>query len=379
LAEKACFFSFLLNRGLHFLYSFAQPEVQPMKRKQKNKHKSIVFGEQPLVVFSNFVTHPVTGFTLEEISERVNFDFLNEYAPPRCPTGRPSLPFVAMCKAVLALFCERFPSQTELCRRLKREKRLQNFCGFQNGKTPSKQALSEFLIRFPEQTQQAIFSEFHRQLQRVEYVENQTASVDACVYRTVNKRKERLKIEKRNNETGRMKSVHGIKQVTTVLAQRGVCSGFFTDLDGHHDTVYYEEVMDQTLDNGYWCPFSTADKGFDSNELRWLTLLKYGMQAVIPKREYKKNKKAVESKKYRERRRNLSSFATEKEKKVYNDRTSVERYYAKMEGPLGLARLKTKRDESGASLLAFANMFDVICRTVHLYKTLENAMIPLTT
>lgn len=350
-----------------------------MKKQQKNKHKRIVFGTQPLVVFSEFVTHPVTGFTLEEINERVNFDFLNEYAPPRSVRGRPPLPFDGMCKAAITvLFCERFPAQSELCRRLKREKRLQNFCGFQKGKTPSKQALSEFLLKFPEQKKQKIFSEFHRQLQRVEYVENTTASVDACVYRTVNKRKDRLKIEKRNNETGRMKHVHGIKQVTAVLAQRGVCSGFITDLDGHHDSVYYEEVLEQTVENGYDFDHATADKAFDSNELRWKTLLRFGAEAVIPKREYKKNKKAKESKKYRERRRNATSFATDREQKVYNDRTAVERYYAKLEGPLGLAKLKTKRDESGATLLAFANMFDVICRTVHLYKTLENAMIPLT-
>jgi len=353
-------------------------EVQPVKKQQKNKHKSIVFGEQPLVVFSNFVTHPVTGFTLEEIAERVNFDFLNGYAPSRSSTGRPPLLWTAMCKAaIVVLFCERFPAQSELCRRLKRDKRLRDFCGFQKGKTPSKQAFSDFLLRFPEQKKTAIFAEFHRQLQRVEYVKNTTAAVDACVYRTVNRREDRLRIEKRNNETGRMKSVHGIKQVTAVLAQRGICSGFITDLDGHHDSVYYEDVLEQTLANGYRFDFSTADKAFDSNELRWRTLQRFGAEAVIPKREYKKNKKAKAASQYRTRRRNLSGFATEREQKVYNDRTAVERYYYKMEIPLGLAKLKTRRDENGSTLLAFANMFDVICRTVHLYKTLENAMVPL--
>lgn len=350
-----------------------------MKKKQKNKHKSIVFGKQPLVVFSPFVTHPVTGFTLEEISERVNFDFLNNYAPPRSPTGRPPLPFMAMCKAgIVVLFCERFPAQSELCRRLKRDKRLRDFCGFQNGKTPSKQAFSEFLLKFPEQKKQEIFSDFHRQLQRVEYVENTTASVDTCVYRTVNKRKDRPKIEKRNNETGRMKHVHGIKQVTAVLAQTGICSGFITDLEGRHDSVYCEDVLLQTVKNGYSFDHMVGDKAFDSNDLRWRILQVFGAEAVIPKREYKKNKKAKTANQYRTRRRNLSGFATQREKTVYNDRTAVERYYYKMEIPLGLSHLKTKRDESGSTLLAFANTFDVICRTVHLYKTLENAMIPLT-
>ena len=182
-----------------------------MKKKQKNKHKSIVFGNQPLVVFSNFVTHPVTGFTLEEISERVNFDFLNDYAPSRRPRGRPPMPFVALCKMMFVPFCERLPSFTELSRRLSREKRLRDFCGFQKGKTPSKQKISVFMLTLPPEDQKEMFVEFHRQLQRVEYVENTTASADACIYRTVNKRKDRLKIEKRNNETGRMKHVHGIK------------------------------------------------------------------------------------------------------------------------------------------------------------------------
>lgn len=347
-----------------------------MKKRTRTNHKRIVFGEQALVVFSNFVTHPVTGFTLEEIDERINFQFLEELVPPRRVRGRPPLPFVALCKMMLLPFCERFPSLTELSRRLVMDKRLREFCGFQKGKTPSKQKISDFLIRLPEEKKHRMFAQFHKQLQRVEYVENNTASVDACVYRTVNKRSDMPKIEKRNNETGRMKHVHGIKQVTAVLAQRGVCSGFITDFEGRHDSIYYEDVLDETLDNGYWCPYAAADKAFDSNELRWISLLKHGMQAVIPKRKYKK--KASEQKTHRQRRRNTPNFSTKKEQLVYNDRTAVERYYYKMEIPLGLSKLKTKRDESGATLLAFANMFDVICRTVHLYKTLENAMVPLT-
>jgi len=348
-----------------------------MKKESRTKNKRIVFGEQPLVVFSNFVTHPVTGFTLEEIAERVNFGFLEQLAPPRKTKGRPPLPFVALCKMLFVLFCERLPSLTELSRRLAREKRLREFCGFEKGKTPSKQKISQFLITLPKQKQDFLFSEFHRQLQRVEYVENNTVSVDACVYKTVNKRVDMPKIEKRNNETGRMKKVHGIKQVTAVLAQRGVCSGFTTDFAGHHDSVYYDDVLEKTVENGYSFDYTAADKAFDSNELRWSTLLRFGAEAMIPKRDYKKNKKAKESKKYQTRRRNLSSFVTNREQKVYNDRTAVERYYYKLEIPLGLSKLKTKRDESGATLLAFANMFDVICRTVHLYKTLENAMVPI--
>ena len=88
--------------------------------------------------------------------------------------------------------------------------------------------------------------------------------------------------------------------------------------------------------------------------------------------------KTSEQKTHRQRRRNTPNFPTKYEQKIFNDRTAVERYYYKMEIPLGLSKLKTKRDESGAALLAFANMFDVICRTVHLYKTLEGAMVPLT-
>lgn len=348
-----------------------------MKRNQKNKHKRIVFGEQPLVVFSNFVTHPITGFTLEEIAERVNFGFLEQLSPQRKTRGRPPLPFVALCKMLFLLFCERLPSLTELSRKLARDKRLREFCGFEKGKTPSKQKISQFLITLQKQKQEFMFAEFHRQLQRVEYIDNNTVSVDACVYKTVNKRADRMKIEKRNNETGRMKSVHGIKQVNAVLAQRGVCSGFTTDLDGRHDSIYYEDVLEQTIENGYDFNNTAADKAFDSNELRWSTLLRFGAEAMIPKRQYTKNNKAKESKKYQNRRRSLSCFVTKREQKVYNDRTAVERYYYKLEIPLGLSKLKTKRDESGATLLAFANMFDVICRTVHLYKTLENAMVPI--
>jgi transposase len=350
-------------------------EAIRMKKKRKSCHKAIVFGKQPLVVFSQFVTHPITGFTLDEIDKRVNFDFLDEYAPSVKARGRKPLPFKAKCKMMFALFCERIPSLSELARKIGREKRLREFCGFKKDATPKKQTISDFLIQLPSEITEAIFADFHKQLQRVEYVDNSTVSVDACVYRTVNKRPDMPKIEKRNNETGRMKHVHGIKQVTAVLAQRGVCSGFTTDFAGHHDSVYYEDVMDKTLDNGYWCPHSAADKAFDSNELRWLTLLKYGMQAVIPKRDFHKTDS---DKTYRKRRRNMKNFSTPREQKVYNDRTAVERYYYKLEIPLGLSRLKTKRDESGATLLAFANMFDVICRTVHLYKTLENAMVPIT-
>jgi hypothetical protein len=173
-----------------------------------------------------------------------------------------------------------------------------------------------------------------------------------------------------------MKHVHGIKQVTAVLAQTGVCSGFTTDFDGRHESIYYDNVLDQTVENGYSFKNTAADKAFDSNELRWNTLLCYGAIAVIPKREFKK--KETELKTYRNRRRALNNFATTQEQKVYNNRTAVERYYYKIEYPLGLYKLKTKRDESGATTLAFANMFDVICRTVHLYKTLENAMAPIT-
>lgn len=346
-----------------------------MRKKHKKYHKTIVFGKQPLVVFSKFVTHPITGLTLEEINERIDFSFLEQLAPPRNVRGRPQLPFGALCKMLFVLFCERIPSLSELSRRLARDKRLKDFCGFQEKKTPSKQKISAFLIQLPEQKQTAMFSEFHRQLQRVEYVENNTVSVDACVYRTVNKRPDMPKIERRNNETGRMKHVHGIKQVTAILAQRGVCSGFLTDLAGRHDSQYYENVLEQTIENGYDFNHAAADKAFDSNELRWKTLLRFGATAVIPKREYQK--KDSEQKKYRNRRRNLSNFLTQAEQKIYNDRTAAERYYYKMEIPLGLAKLKTKRDESGATLLAFANMFDVVCRTVHLYKTLENAMVPI--
>lgn len=349
-----------------------------MRKKSRKNHKRIVFGKQPLMVFSSFVTHPVTGFTLDEIAERVNFQFLEELAPLRSVRGRPPLPFVALCKMLFVLFCERLPSLTELSRKLASDDRLRDFCGFQKGKTPSKQKISDFLIRLPEERQRAMFATFHKQLQRVEYVENNTASVDACVYRTVNKRADRPKIEKRNNETGHMKQVHGIKQVTVVLAQRGICSGFITDFEGRHDSIYYEDVLEQTVEHGYTFNNTAADKAFDSNTLRWNTLLHFGAQAVIPKREYKKNKKAGEEKKHRTRRRNSPNFPTTHEQAVYNDRTAVERYYYKMEIPLGLAKLKTKRDESGATLLVFANMFDVICRTVHLYKTLEGAMVPLT-
>ena len=346
-----------------------------MKKRTKTKHNRIVFGDQPLIVFSNFVTHPITGLTLEEIDEHVNFDFLSEHAPPRKVRGRPPLPFTALCKMMFALFCERFASLTDLSRKLAAEKKLRDFCGFQQGKTPSKQKISDFLIRLPEEKQRAIFEEFHRQLQRVEYVDNNTLSVDGCVFKTVNKRKDMPKIEKRNNETGRMKHVHGIKQVVGVLAQRGVCTGFTTDFEGRHDSIYYEDELEQTVQLGYDFKNTAGDKAFDSTDLRWRTLLIYGAEAIIPKREYKKKK--GEQKKYKHRRRNLSNFTSKREQLIYNDRTAVERYFSKLEITLGLGKLKTKRDESGATLLNFAHMFDVICRTTHLYKTLENAMVPI--
>lgn len=346
-----------------------------MRKKKKTFHKRIDFGKQPLIVFSKFVTHPVTGLSLEDIEERLNFAFLDELAPPRKVRGRPPLPFPALCKMIFLLFCERFPTLTDLSRKLASDKRLREFCGFQQGKTPSKQKISQFLITLPEEKQRAVFGELHRQLQRVEYVENDTLSVDGCVFKTVNKRKDRPKIEKRNNETGRMKSVHGIKQVVGVLAQRGICTGFINDFEGRHDSIYYEDTLEQTAQLGYDFNSTAADKAFDSTDLRWRTLLFYGAEAIIPKREYKK--KSGEQKKYKNRRRNLSNFTSNREQLIYNDRTAVERYFSKLEIPLGLGKLKTKRDESGATLLNFAHMYDAICRTVHLYKTLENAMVPI--
>lgn len=339
---------------MHFLIvNETHKEVQPVKRKRKSFHKTIVFGKQSLVVFSKFLTHPVTGLTLEEIEERVNFDFLDDLAPGIKPRGRKPLPFKAKCKMLFVLFCERLPSLSELARRLERDKSLRDFCGFEKGKTPKKQTISDFVIWLPVGIQKAMFEEFHRQLQRVEYVENNTVSVDACIYRTVNKRPDREKVAKRNNETGRMKKVHGLNHITAVLAQRGVCTGFITDFEGHHESQFYGDVLDQTVSNGYGFKYATGDKAFDSVDLRWNTLINYGAQAIIPKRDFKK--KDTELKTYRKRRRSLKNFATKQEQKVYNDRTAVERYYSKTEGPLGLAKLKTKRDESGATLLAFAN------------------------
>lgn len=346
-----------------------------MKKKGKSFHKPIVFGEKSLVVFSKFVTHPVTGFTLEEIQERIDFVFLDKLAPGRSHRGRPPLPFQAKCKMMIGYFCKRVPSLTELSRQLKNDDKLRNFCGFEKGKTPSKQAISVFLITLPLGIQKQIFREVHRQLRQVEYVENNTLSVDGCVYRTVNKRKKRQKIEKRNNETGRMKQVHGIKQVVGVLAQRMVCSGFITDFDGRHDSIYYEDVLNETVENGYIFRNTAADKAFDSNDLRWDTLLNHGAIAIIPKREFKK--KDSEQKTHRNRKRNSPNFVDKNEQLIYNDRTAVERYFYKMEIPLGLYWLKTKRDESGRTVLNFANCFDAICRTVHLKKTLENAMVQI--
>jgi len=346
-----------------------------MKKKRKSFHKTIVFGKQPLVVFSKFLTHPVTGFTLEEINERINFDFLDDYSPGIKPKGRKPLPFKAKCKMLIAFFCERMPSLSELARKLEREKKLREFCGFEKNKTPKKQTISDFIIGFPNEKLKAIFSEFHQQLQRIEYVESNTVSVDACIYRTVNKRPDKPKIMKRNNETKRMKKVYGLNHVTAVLSKTCVCSGFITDFEGHHESQFYENVLHETSANGYDFDYATADKAFDSNELRWNTLLYYGAEAVIPKR---KNKKKGNQKSYRQRRRKLKNFVSKKQQKIYDNRTAVERYYSKIETALGLQKLKTKRDESGRTLLAFANVFDVVCRTTHLYKTLENAMVPLT-
>lgn len=346
-----------------------------MSRRKKPHNKLIDFDGKKLVVYSPFATHPVTGILLEQIERYIDFGFIDRYAPGTSPLGRPPLPFRAKCKMLCVLFCERITSLSELARRLARDDRLREFCGFKKHRTPSKQTISRFLIALPERVQYAMFSELHAQLQRVEYVENNTVSVDACVYRTVNKLPDREKVEKRNNETGRMKKVYGIKQTTAVLAQRGVCSGFVTDPAGHHESLFYEDVLDMTVGNGYRIPCTAADKAFDSNELRWNTLLNYGAEAVIPKRVY--GKTDSEQKAYKRRRRSLAKFATPKEQRVYNDRTAVERYYAKTEWTLGLSRLRTRNENASASLLAFVNMFDVMCRTVHLYETLENAIVPL--
>ena len=344
------------------------------KKKRKCFYKRIDFGKQPLVVFSREKTHPVTGFTLDEIDARVNFDFLDEFAPPRKARGRPPMPFVPMCKMIFGYFCLRLPSLCELARRLKTDKSLREFCGFEKGKTPSKQKISEFLIDLKKETKKKMFSEFNRQLLKVEYVGTDTVAVDGCTYRTVNKRPDAQKIEKRNNETGRMKHVNGIKQLAAVSTKTMVCTGFTTDFVGRHDTIYYNDVLDETKDNGYDFEYSVADKGFDSTQLRFDTLIRYGARAIIPKREYKSKKK--NQKNYRQRRRNLSQFIDKTEDLKYDERTAVERYFAKLENILGLSKLKTRHDNAGETMLTFAICFDTICRTTHLYKTLETAHIP---
>ena len=271
-------------------------------------------------------------------------------------------------------YCLRLPSISELSRRLKTDKTFREFCGFAKGKTPSKQKISEFLINLKKETKKKIFSEFNKQLLRVEYVSTDTIAVDSCVYKTVNERPDQPKIEKRNNETGRMKKVHGIKQPTAVSTKTMVCTGFITDFVGRHDTIYYNDVLDETANNGYDFDYTVGDKGFDSTQIRLDTLLRHGAKAIIPKREYKTKKK--QQKNYRQRRRNLIQFIDKQEDKKYDERTAVERYFSKIENVLGLSRLKTRHDHASESMLTFAICFDTICRTTHLYKTLENAHIP---
>jgi len=191
----------------------------------------------------------------------------------------------------------------------------------------------------------------------------------------VNERPDQPKIEKRNNETGRMKKVHGIKQPTAVSTKTMVCTGFITDFQGRHDTIYYNNVLDETQENGYDFNFTVADKGHDSTQIRLDTLLLYGAKAIIPKREYKTKNK--QQKNYRQRRRNLTQFIDKQEDKKYDERTAVERYFSKIENVLGLSKIKTRNDKASETILAFAICFDTICRTTHLYKTLENAFIPI--
>ncbi|MCX6803984.1 MAG: hypothetical protein NTY48_05455 [Candidatus Diapherotrites archaeon] len=64
-----------------------------MKNKKICFYKRIDFGKQPLVVFSKQKTHPITGFTLQEINERIDFDFLDALAPKQKPRGRKQLSF----------------------------------------------------------------------------------------------------------------------------------------------------------------------------------------------------------------------------------------------------------------------------------------------
>lgn len=344
------------------------------KKKKKCFYKHIDFGKQSLIVFSRQKTHPITGFTLKEIDERIDFDFLDALAPKQKLRGRKQLSFKGKCKALLAMPCLRIPSVNELVRRLSTDKTLREFCGFVKGKTPKKQTFSDFMIDLPKVKKKKIFSEFNNQLLKVEYVETDTVAVDGCTYRTVNKRPDAQKIEKRNNETGRMKHVHGIKQLAAVSTKTMVCTGFTTDFVGRHDTIYYNDVLDETKDNGYDFEYSLADKGFDSTQLRFDTLIRYGARAIIPKREYKSKKK--NQKNYRQRRRNLSQFIDKNEDLKYDERTAVERYFAKLENVLGLSKLKTRNDNASETMLAFTICFDTICRTTHLYKTLETAHIP---
>ncbi len=345
------------------------------KKKKKGFYKRIDFGKQPLVVFSKQKTHPITGFTLKEIGERVDFDFLDALAPKQKPRGRKRLSFKGKCKAIFAMHCLRIPSICELVRRLENDKTLREFCEFKKGKTPKKQTFSDFMIDLSTKKKKQIFFEFNKQLLRVEYVETDTIAVDSCVYKTVNKRPDQPKIEKRNNETGRMKKVHGIKQPTAVSTKTMICTGFNTDFAGRHDTVYYNDVLDETKENGYDFEYSVADKGFDSTQLRLDTLLRYGAKAIIPKREYKSKKKNQNQ--YRNRRRNLSQFINKNEDLKYDERTAVERYFAKLENVLGLSKIKTRNDKASETTLVFAICFDTICRTTHLYKTLETAHIPI--
>ena len=344
------------------------------KKKKECFFKHIDFGKQKLIVFSKQKTHPITGFTLQEINERIDFEFLDELAPKQKPRGRKQLSFKGKCKAIIAMHILRIPSICELARRLEQDKNLRDFCEFKKGKTPKKQTFSDFMIALSTKKKKQIFFEFNKQLLRVEYVETDTIAMDTCVYKTVNQRPDQPKIEKRNNETGRMKKVHGIKQPTAVSTKTMVCTGFMTDFVGRHDTVYYNEVLDETKENGYDFDFAVADKGLDSTQVRFDTLLRYGAKAIIPKREYKSKNK--QQKNYKTRRRNLTQFIDKNEDLKYGERTAVERYFAKLENVLGLSKIKTRNDSASETTLAFAICFDTICRTTHLYKTLENAYIP---
>ena len=346
------------------------------KKKRKCFFKRINFGKQSLIVFSKQKTHPITGFTLKDLNERIDFNFLDELAPKQKLRGRKQLSFKGKCKALIAMPCLRIPSICELVHKLETDKNLREFCGFAKGKTPKKQTFSDFMISLSTKKKKKIFSEFNKQLLKVEYVETDTIAVDGCTYQTVNKRPDMQKIEKRNNETGRMKKVHGIKQLVAVSTKTMVCTGFNTDFVGRHDTIYYNAVLDETAENGYDFDYSVADKGFDSTQIRFDTLLRYGANAIIPKREYKSKKK--NQKQYSARRRNLTQFVNKKNDAKYGERTAVERYFAKIETVLGLSKIKTRNDKASETMLTFTICFDTICRTTHLYKTLENAHTPIT-